>query len=38
MQKLAANHLTEHVDPKGGVSERNEAAERVCNPIETTKI
>jgi hypothetical protein len=38
MQMLIANHWTEHQDPKGGVRERTEGAERVCNPIGGTTI
>jgi hypothetical protein len=30
---LAANHGTEHSDPIGGIRERTEGAEGVCNPI-----
>jgi hypothetical protein len=30
---LAANHQTEHGDPIGGVRERTEGAEGVCNTI-----
>ncbi|KRY63398.1 hypothetical protein T11_520, partial [Trichinella zimbabwensis] len=29
---LTANHWTEHRVPNGGVRERMEGAERVCNP------
>jgi hypothetical protein len=32
-QMLTANHWTEHGDPSGGVRERTEGAEVVCNPI-----
>jgi hypothetical protein len=35
---LAANHWTEHGDPNGGVRERTEGAEGVCNPIGRTTI
>jgi hypothetical protein len=30
---LTASHWTEHGVPNGGVRERTEGAERVCNPI-----
>jgi hypothetical protein len=30
---LAANHWTEHRVPNGGVREKTEGAEGVCNPI-----
>jgi len=33
MRMLAANRWTEHGDPNGGVRERTEGAEGVCNPI-----
>jgi hypothetical protein len=32
-QMLAVNHWTEHGVPNGGVKERIEGAEEVCNPI-----
>ena len=35
---LAANHWTEHRVPNGGVRERTEGAEGVCNPIGRTTI
>jgi hypothetical protein len=35
---LTANHWTEHRDPNGGVRERTEGAEGVCNPIGRTTI
>jgi hypothetical protein len=35
---FAATHRTEHADPNGGVRERIEGAERVCNPIGRTTI
>jgi hypothetical protein len=35
---LAANHWTEHRVLKGGVRERTEGAEVVCNPIRGTII
>jgi hypothetical protein len=35
---LAANHRTEHRNPNGGVRERTERAEGVCNPIGRTTI
>jgi hypothetical protein len=34
----AANHWTEHRVPNGGVRERTEGAEGVCNPIGRTTI
>jgi len=37
-QMLAANHWTEHGVPNGGIRERIEGAEGVCNPIGRTKI
>jgi hypothetical protein len=37
-QMLAANHWTEHRVPNGGVRERTEGAEGVCNPIGRTTI
>jgi hypothetical protein len=33
MQVQAANHQTEHGDPKGGTRGRTEGGEGVCNPI-----
>jgi len=33
---LADNHWTEHGVPNGGVKERIEGAEGVCNPIRRT--
>jgi hypothetical protein len=33
---LAANHWTEHGNPNGGVRERTEEAEGVCNSIGRT--
>jgi len=38
MRMLAANHQTEHGDPNGGVRERTEGAEGVCNFIGRTTI
>jgi len=38
MRMLAANHQTEHGDPKRGVREWTEGAEGVCNPREKTTI
>jgi hypothetical protein len=38
MWMLAANHWTEGGVPNGGVRERTEGAERVCNPIGRTTI
>jgi hypothetical protein len=35
---LAANHWAEHGVPNGGVRERTEGAEGVCNPIGRTII
>jgi hypothetical protein len=35
---ITANHWTEHMDPNGGVRERTETAEGVCNPIGRTTI
>ena len=35
---LTANYWTEHGVPNGGVRERTEGAEGVCNPIEKTTI
>jgi hypothetical protein len=35
---LAANHSTEHRVFNGGVRERTEGTEGVCNPIRTTTI
>jgi len=35
---LTANHWTEPEDPNGGVRERTEGAEGVCNPIGRTII
>jgi hypothetical protein len=35
---LAVNHWTEHRVPNGGVTERTEEAEGVCNPIGRTTI
>ena len=35
---LAANHWAEHRVPNGGVRERTEKAEGVCNPIGRTTI
>jgi hypothetical protein len=35
---LAANYRTEHWVPNGGVREKTERAEGVCNPIERTTI
>jgi hypothetical protein len=35
---LIANHWTEHGDPNGGVRERTEGVEGVCNPIGRTII
>jgi hypothetical protein len=35
---LAASHWTEHWDHNGGVTERTEGAEGVCNPIIRTTI
>jgi len=33
MRVVAANHWTEHGDPNGGVGEKTEGAEGVCNTI-----
>jgi hypothetical protein len=33
---LATKHWTEYRDPNGGVRERTEGAEGICNPIRTT--
>jgi len=38
MRMPAANHWTEHGDPNGGVREKTEGAEGVCNPIGRTTI
>jgi hypothetical protein len=38
MQMLIANHWTEYEVPNGGVRERTEGAEGVCNPIGRTAI
>jgi len=38
MQILAANHLTENGVSNGGVGERTEENEGVCNPIGKTTI
>jgi hypothetical protein len=38
MWMLAANHWTEHRGTNGGVKERTEGAERVCNPIRRATI
>jgi len=38
MRTVTANHCTEPGDPSGGVREKNEVAERVCNPIGRTII
>jgi len=38
MRMLAANHQTEHRNSNGGVRERTEGAEGVCNPIGKTII
>jgi hypothetical protein len=35
---LTSNRWTEHWDPNGGVRERTEGVEVVCNPIEWTTI
>jgi hypothetical protein len=35
---LIANHWNEHSIPNGGVRERIEGAEEVCNPIGRTTI
>jgi hypothetical protein len=35
---LTANHWTEQEGPNGGVSERTEGDEGVCNPIGRTTI
>ena len=37
-QMLTANHWTEHKVPNGGVRERTEEAEGVCNPIGRTTV
>jgi hypothetical protein len=37
-QMFTANHWTEHGTPKGGVRERTEGAEVVCNPIGKTTL
>jgi len=36
MRRLAANHWTEQGDSNGGVREKTEGAEGVCNPIGRT--
>jgi len=33
MRMLTGNHGTEHWDPNGGIRERTEGAEGVCNSI-----
>jgi len=38
MRMLAANHWTEQGDPNGGVREKTEGAEGVCNTIGRTTI
>jgi len=38
MRMVAANHQTEQGDPNGGVREKTEGAEGVCNPIGRTTI
>jgi len=38
MWLLAANHQTEHKDPNGGLRERTEGVEGVCNLIGRTTI
>jgi len=38
MRMLTANHQTEYRDPNGGIRERTEEAEGVCNPIGRTAI
>jgi hypothetical protein len=38
MQMLAANYWTEHGVPKGGLRERTEEVEGVCNHIGKTTI
>jgi hypothetical protein len=38
MWMLTAKHWTEHGNPNGGVRERIEGAEEVCNPIGRTTI
>jgi hypothetical protein len=38
MQMLADNHRMEHWDPSGGVRERTEVGEGVCNPIGRTTL
>jgi hypothetical protein len=35
---LTVNHWTEHRAPNGGVSERTEGSEGVCNPIGRTTL
>jgi hypothetical protein len=35
---LTANYWTEHWEPNGGVRERNEVADGVCNPIGRTSV
>ena len=35
MRMLSANHQIEHGIPIGGVREKTEVAEKVCNPIRT---
>jgi hypothetical protein len=36
IQMHIVNHQTEPGDPNGGIRERTEGAERVCNPIGRT--
>jgi len=38
MRMLVANLWTEYRDPNGGVRERTEGVEGVCNPIGRTTI
>jgi hypothetical protein len=38
MWVFSANLWTEYRDPNGGVREKTEGAETICNPIERTTI